>query len=51
MRERDYLWFRTEDAIKKTVVELVDVHYPHVKLFQAPLNDSSFDLDILLHQS
>jgi hypothetical protein len=37
----------TPEPVKLAVVELVNRSYPHVKLFQAKLNDSSFDLDIV----
>jgi hypothetical protein len=36
----------TPETVKLKVIELLDKVYPHVKLFQAQLNDTSFDLDI-----
>jgi hypothetical protein len=41
---------QTEEAVKKEVIDLVNTHYPHVKLFQSKLNDNSFDLDVVPYQ-
>jgi hypothetical protein len=36
----------TNEAVKNRAIEVVKVRYPQVRLFQAGLNESSFDLDI-----
>ena len=41
---------QTEEAVKKETINLINTHYPHVKLFQGKLNDKSFDLDIVPYQ-
>lgn len=36
----------SNEAVKNRAIEVVNVRYPHVRMFQAGLNESSFDLDI-----
>jgi len=36
----------TKETVKREIVAILETHYPHVKIFQAKISESTFDLDI-----
>ncbi len=37
----------TEEGVKEQIIELVKEFYPHTQVFQAKMNNTNFDLDIV----